>query len=188
MKIFTLTGQTGVVHKVHQSESELISLLTFVTGSKPRRSTGLKVMTAIYLHARSTGSGRGEEVTGMFLTVSSPAAVSLNPRHRRRHQRVPPPPSTPSTQRLTMKPIQRDRKCLPLTGAQSKPPLFPCQIFLQETASQKICQLCRQSGVLLSCRSRLFFCRRPSHPVTHPPFFFFYPPPSPPSFSRCSRR
>lgn len=56
-----------------------------------------------------------------------------------------------------MKPIQRNRKCLPLTGAQSKPSLFPCQIFLQETAFSE--NMPAVQGARYYCRAgRVCFC------------------------------
>lgn len=92
-----------------------------------------------------------EGVTGIFLTVSSPAAVSLEPCLAPRF--------------LTMKPIQRNRKCLPLAGAQSKPSLFPCKNFDRKRLLRKYAS-CAGSVVLLSYRSCLFFA-----------FFFFFLPP-----------
>lgn len=83
----------------------------------------------------------------MFLTVSSPTAVSLKP--------------CLAPRSLTMKPIQRNRKCLPLTGAQSKPSLFLCKNFDRKRLLRKYAS-CAGSVVLLSYRSCLFLL--PPHP------------------------
>lgn len=101
------------------------------------------------------GGGDREGVTGMFLTVSSPTAVSLKP--------------CLAPRSLTMKPIQRNRKCLPLTGAQSKPSLFLCKTFDRKRLLRKYAS-CAGSVVLLSYRSCLF--------LPTPPLPFRLQPPS----------
>lgn len=90
----------------------------------------------------------------MFLTVSSPTAVSLKP--------------CLAPRSLTMIPIQRNRKCLPLTGAQSKPSLFLCKNFDRKRLLRKYAS-CAGSVVLLSHRSCLFLL---------PPLLFRLQPPS----------
>lgn len=135
------------------------------------------MMTAIYLgaraHARSAESGRGEGVTGMFLTVSSPAAVSLNPHHRHRHQRAPPPPPAPSTQRLTMKPIQRDRKCLLLTGGPIKAAIIPVSDFFTGNGFSENMPAVQAERRIIVMQVASVFLPPPFTPCQPPSLFFF---------------
>lgn len=99
--------------------------------------------------------GGGGSVTGMFLTVSSPAAVSLEPCLT--HSSPLPPHG------FTMKPIQRNRKCPPVNWGPIKAIIIPVSQFLQEIAPQKICQLCRECAIIVSqvfclCAVFFFFC------------------------------
>lgn len=78
----------------------------------------------------------------MFLTVSSPAAVSLkNPASP-----APPPPAPSSHNEADTK----GQEVPPVSWGPIKAIIIPVSEFLQEIASQKICQLCGECGIIVS--------------------------------------